>query len=1180
MQQSELNRRDFVKLLGLTTAGLVMLCAGASFGDDGSPSENQIGYFKQLPIDDIAHTFPTPQDDARAWVYWFWMRGNVTRIGVTADLEAMQRVGIGGVLIFVVNEGTPGGPCVAGAPRLDFMGADWQEMFEFACSEAHRLGLKVNMANDPGWCGSGGPWITLETSMQKVVWTRTDVTGGRAITQQMKLPEEVDGYKLLPAFIPPTQSAELSGTHVTGPYYYRDIALLAFPVPAAAPNVIPNIKALVDGSGAYTVLQQNIPAPANWPVVPAAGNVAANSIVDISTHMNSQGQLNWDAPPGNWAILRMGHTSTGMANHPAPISGTGFESDKLSKKATKLQFDSQMGKLIVDVGALAGKGKTLVSTHIDSWETGSQNWTPTFPEDFKRLRGYDITKYLPTITGTVVENMDISERFLWDFRATISDLLVENYAAYMRELAVKHGLRLTIEGYAGVPANELDYGGQAVEPMGELWSTPRFQNWTDVIEMASAGHTFGHHIIGLETFTSQGDGFKGYPAIVKDIGDWAFCAGINRFVFHRYTMQPWTEPHYAPGMSMGPVGLHYERTETWWELTRPWHEYVARCCYLLRQGLYVADICYLQAEGGPMSINPPGQLGPNGAPPRPGYNYDTCSVEVVLKRMSVRDGRLVLPDGTNYRVLVLPESQTMTPTLLKKIKELVDHGATIIGPRPVKSPSLSNFPHCDAEVQKIAAELWDSGKIISGKTAEQVLSQRGIPPDFASDHPEAVNFCHRKMADADIYFVANGKAATGYPFAGESLLANCSFRITGVAPEFWDPETGKMWPVPAYASSDGVTSIPIVLGPKGSVFVVFRRNHATAVKDPLRRISHKGKVLLAADARLRPAKKLKISVISATYGVPGDAARTRNVKAIVQKLVDAGETSFPVMKMFELGGDPAPGVVKTLTIDYVLDGHKGRISRHDGQEVIFAEPEPAFHPILTLEANGDGHLQAIVTQTGQYQCVWASGKHTTIRVADIPKPIAIEGPWNVTFPPGWGAPAQIKLDKLIAWNQHPDAGVRYFSGTAEYQTEFDVPAELSAPGQRIELDLGNVAVMARVRVNGHDLGILWKPPFQLDVTRVLKPGRNLLNISVTNLWINRMIGDQQLPEDPERYLGPTWWHGTLKKWPQWLLDGKPNPYGRYTFTTCQVYNKTDPLVESGLIGPVKLVTSVCANFGM
>ena len=1170
MSPSAVNRREFVKLLGVTTAGLVMLRAGASFGDAPKSLNNQIGYFKQLPIDDIARTFPVPQDDARPWVYWFWMRGNVTRAGVTADLEAMQRVGIGGVLIMVVNEGTPGGPCVAAAPPLDFMGANWQEMFEFACSEAHRLGLKVNMTNDPGWCGSGGPWITLETSMQKVVWTRTDVTGGRAIAQQIKMPEEVDGYKLLPAFIPPTQSAELSGTHVTGPAYYRDIALLAFPVPAAAPNVIPNIQALVDGSGAYTVLQQNIPAPANWPVVPAAGNVAINSIIDISHHMNSQGQLNWDAPPGNWAILRMGHTSTGMPNHPAPISGTGFESDKLSKKATKLQFDSQMGKLIADVGALAGKGKTLVSTHIDSWETGSQNWTPTFPADFKRLRGYDITKYLPTITGTVVESMDISERFLWDFRATISDLLVENYAAYMRELAVKHGLRLTIEGYAGVPANELDYGGQAVEPMGELWSTPRFQNWTDVIEMASAGHTFGHRTIGLETFTSAGDGMKGYPAIVKDIGDWAFCAGINRFVFHRYTMQPWTEPHYAPGMSMGPFGLHYERTETWWELTKPWHEYVARCSYLLRQGLYVADICYLQAEGGPMSIRPPGMLGPNGVSPRPGYNYDACSVEVLLKRMSARDGRLVLPDGTNYRVLVLPKSQTMTPTLLKKIKELVDKGATIIGPRPMKSPSLSDYPHCDSEVQKIAAELWDTGKIITGKTAEQVLAKQGIPPDFASDHPDAVNFCHRKMADADIYFVANGKAAADYPFAGQSLLANCAFRITGVAPEFWDPETGKILSVPAYASSDGVTRIPIVLGPKGSVFVVFRRNRISAVKDPIRSVSHQGKILLAANARMRPAKKLKIRITSATYGVPGDAARTRNVKALVAKLVDAGETSFPVVKMAEIGGDPAPGVVKTLTIDYALDGHKSQISRHDGQEVIFAEPQPVFHPILTLEANGDGHLQAVVTQAGQYQCVLASGKHTTIRVADIPRPVAIEGPWNVTFPPGWGAPAQIKLDKLIAWNQHPDAGVRYFSGTGEYQTEFDVPAELSAPGRRIELDLGHVAVMARVRVNGHDLGILWKPPFRLDVTTVVQPGRNILNVSVTNLWINRMIGDQHLPEDPDRYYGPTWWNGTLKKWPQWLLDGKPNPSGRYTFTTWQVYSKTDPLVESGLIGPVKL----------
>ncbi len=209
------------------------------------------------------------------------------------------------------------------------------------------------------------------------------------------------------------------------------------------------------------------------------------------------------------------------------------------------------------------------------------------------------------------------------------------------------------------------------------------------------------------------------------------------------------------------------------------------------------------------------------------------------------------------------------------------------------------------------------------------------------------------------------------------------------------------------------------------------------------------------------------------------------------------------------------------------------------------------------------------TKSGRYECVFTSGKHSTINALDIPKSLPIAGPWRVQFPPGWGAPAEIKLDKLIAWNKHPDAGVRYFSGTAEYQTEFEIPVGLIAADRRIYLDLGEVAVMARLVLNNHTMGIQWKSPFTLDVTANLKPGLNSLRIQVTNLWINRLIGDQLLPEDCDR--APA---GNLLKWPQWLLDGKPSPTGRFTFTTWQLWNKNDTLAESGLVGPVKLQIAI------
>ena len=1202
---THINRRDFVGRISLSAAGLLMLQSGVVTTALAQSGKNRV-----MPVSpgDLAGNFGSPPFDCGPWVYWFWLDVNVTHAGITADLEAMKAVGIAGVLIMDVDQGTP-----ASFNGAKFGDPKWYELFSFACSEASRLGMHINMTNDAGWCGSGGPWVTPELSMQRVVWTSTAMAGGKPV--DTVLPQ------------PPTKLN-----------FYRDIAVLAFPTPTHA-YAIANLNNQTD-----VTAQDNIFEPAQWPTLQADQMVPAHSVRDISAHMDNTGRLKWNAPAGQWTVLRFGHTTTGVDNHPAPVGGLGLETDKLSRAATLFQFNSLMERIIKRVGPLAGQ--TLVSTHIDSWETGSQNWTPTFRADFKRLRGYDIMAYLPVFTGQVVESLEISQRFLWDLRATVGTLLAENYAAAMREIAAKHGLRLSIEGYSGEPANDVRYGGQAAEPMSECWSWARFGASSTVTEMTSAGHVYGHNIIGQETFTADSDEkWQGYPAVVKDIGDWTFCEGINRFVFHRYAMQPWTNPHYAPGMSMGPLGLHYERTETWWHLTKPWHDYVARCCYLLRQGHFVADVCYMQPEGAPQSFSSPDN-GPGSPPRRPGYNYDGCPSEAVLHRMEYKDGLLTLPGGMKYRVLVLPDSPTMTPQLLRKIKALVDAGATVIGPRPQKSPSLTNFPRCDAEVETLAEELWGNGKIATGKTAAEVLAAQGIKPDFQCDQP-MVRWTHRRTADMDIYFVANGQVSGKLPFPGTPMLANCTFRATGAQPEFWNPETGSISPVPAYNTVGGLTHIPIAFQPKESVFVVFRHGQSTRRTSAVRSISHDGKILLSAGTKLMPQKPLHIKILSATYGVPKNLGRNRHETAIVQKLVDDGHYDFPVVEIAAIGGDPDPNVVKTLDIHYRVDGHEGHIQAHDGQEVhfhhpagshikiisvmygvpthikdvtrivqnlvdagtisfpviqiatiggdpdpgliktltihcvvdghvehatyqdgnwvLFSEIGPGFHQVVALEMPHNGELQAIVTQTGRYQFRFSSGQESTVHVSDIPDPVIVDGPWTVKFPAGWGAPAQIHLDKLIAWNKHPEAGVRYFSGTGEYQTEFEIPAELPAPHRRIYLDLGQVAVMARVTLNGQDMGILWKPPFKMDVTSKLKAGRNNLSIQVTNLWINRMIGDQQLPEDCDRAPG-----GNLLQWPQWLLDGKPSPTGRFTFTTWQLWNKYDPLSESGLIGPVKL----------
>ena len=243
--------------------------------------------------------------------------------------------------------------------------------------------------------------------------------------------------------------------------------------------------------------------------------------------------------------------------------------------------------------------------------------------------------------------------------------------------------------------------------MGEFWSWSRYGAAESCTEMASAAHIYGKPILGAESFTANsGEKWQDYPGSIKELGDWAFCEGINRFVFHRYALQPWTNPNRPPGMSMGPWGLHYERTQTWWEQSKAWHEYLARCQYMLRQGLFAADLCFLEPEASPLGFHSPVKSGHD----RPGYPFDGCTPEVVLTRMSVKDGRLVLPDGMSYRMLILPKVGAMTPRLLEKIKELVAASATVVGGPPSKSPSLSDYPKCDERVKSLAAQLWGTGE--------------------------------------------------------------------------------------------------------------------------------------------------------------------------------------------------------------------------------------------------------------------------------------------------------------------------------------------------------------------------------------------------------------------------------------------------------------------------------------
>ncbi|MCC6694747.1 MAG: hypothetical protein IT365_03855 [Candidatus Hydrogenedentes bacterium] len=1137
-------------------------------------------------IQGLEDSFRNPPSSAKPWVYWFWINGNITREGITADLEAMKRVGIGGVLIMEVDQGVPAGP-------VAFMSDEWRELFQHVIAEAKRLGLEVNMNNDAGWNGSGGPWILPEQSMQKVVWCEVEVEGPTRFDAVLPQPETIAGF-------------------------YKDIAVQAFPTPGDYRIEDIQHKACFVTGFVYPSIPGEIPV--EMCVEPAR-------LTDLSTHMDATGHLAWDVPPGRWTIMRFGHTSTGVENAPAPPSGRGLECDKLSKDGIEAHFNGMMAKLIADSGDSAGP--VLSATHIDSWENGAQNWTARMREEFQKRRGYDLLPYLPVMSGRVVGNLEISERFLWDLRQTISDLLVENYAGHLSTLAKQHGMKLTIEAYGG-PCDDLVYAGRADEPMSEFWVGGNALSVCK--EMSSAAHIYGKPILGAESFTANDrERWLEHPATLKPLGDQAFCLGVNRFVVHRYALQPWTDR--KPGMTMGPWGVHYERTQTWWELSAPWHQYLARCQHLLRQGRFVADICYLQPEAAPQGFHEHN---------RNGYDYDSCSADAVLTRMSVSDGKIVLPDGMQYRMLVLPNVPTMTPDLVRAIRGLVQAGATIVGPRPLKSPSLSGYPECDQEVARIASEVWGDcdgvrvkqhafgkGRVVCGMVPEDVLARDGVRPDFAS--AARLEYIHRRVDSTDVYFVANPRPVR--------VTAACAFRISGKRPHVWHPENGRTEPAAVFAANGDSTNLALELGPCESVFVVF--SDGLAAEDPVVALTRDEVALLSAadiwptmtirkavygvpgepnrtrdvrdavqrkvdvgdyhfqiaqmaesgDPAVNEVKMLSveyevggrrlsvkgqdpdtvhltsdtaaITVEKALYGILNDPARTRDVREKLQHILDTGESSFQVARLAQ-GDDPAVGIVKTLELTYTVEGRHTSLSATDADRIHLYEAPEAEQP-AGVHIGEEGTPVLEVRANGHYTITTASGEVHNTQVDDIPRSLAVEGPWEVHFPSGTGAPGRVKMHQLIPLNEHEDPGVRYFSGEATYSTNLDVPQNLLGAERRIYLDLGKVQVIARIALNGTGLGTLWKPPFRMDITSHIRPGTNTLEIRVANLWVNRLIGDEQLPEDTVRSE-----EGALAEWPQWLLDGQRSPAGRIAFSTWRLWRMDEPLHESGLIGPVTL----------
>jgi len=1068
--------------------------------------------------DDLAAGFHTPPDSAKPWAYWWWLNGNVTKEGITKDLEEMKRQGINGVLVFHAGEGkTPVGP--------QFLSPEWHELFRHALREASRLGMELSANLCDGW-DSGGPWITQDEANKKLVYSELQVDGPKKLAQGLPMPPTLDQYYHDVAVIavrekpsrPLTPANVTAGSALEGyvgewnfhpldavdgdPETYWSSAPVA-PTPdkpvwlelkydeplaatgiylAPGPQSGPReceLQASEDGKTFKPVtrfrlekgkakrvsfaethasdFRIQIPSAYGAPVQIAestllrngdepqlrkgikwwwfksanrsfwdyprqgpsaleeeyaedgATDVRLSEVQDITRHMDSSGRITWDVPPGRWTILRFGYTLEGQHIRAQSANGQGgYEADMLGSAGIEKHFRNTAEPILADADATGTK--VLKTLHIDSYELGADvlgqqpTWSQEFRDEFQRRRDYDPLPYLPAMARRIVDSREVTDRFLWDVRQTVGDLMAEKFWGRFAELAHARGVGVQGEtGYGTYPYPHIDglrCAGLMDVPMGEFWVgtdvMSQFNPWGNVIRSVSApAHIYGHPIVQAESFTAWTH-WKESPAILKPIGDAAFVDGLNRMVFHQYTHQPQLD--MKPGWQYF-AGTHFDRNVTWWEQASAFFQYLARCQYLLQRGKFVADALYFYGEGVTRFVPSREYVRP--ALPK-GYDFDAINVDALLHRLSVRDERLVLPDGMSYRVLVLPEDGVLSQEVLSKIQKLVKDGATVVGRKPQHAPGLKGYPHADAELKNLADDMWGEcdgqkvkerklgeGRIVCGKMMQEAL---GIAPDFeyrANDKDTSLDFIHRRIASDEIYFVTNHKE--------HAARAECTFRIDAKLPELWDPVTGETRPASAFMQSERKTTLPLEFAPFGSMFVVFRQ--------PIAR------------------------------GVNGKAAR-----------------NFPVYS----------------------------------------------------------NLQELT------------------------------GPWTVSFDPEWGGPASAEFDRLISWTVRPEAGIKYYSGKATYHKTFDLPPALRGTSARVALDLGKLKDVAQVRLNGKGLGVLWTKPFRVEITEAAKPTGNVLEIDVVNLWTNRVIGDAMLP--PEQRLAKT------------NIE----------------FKKDDPLLESGLLGPVEL----------
>jgi hypothetical protein len=1128
---------------------------------------------------ELEERFVNPPDSARPGVYWYFLDGNLNGKEMTADLESMKAAGLGNLVFLEVDIGEPPGGPVA------FMSPKWQELFVQSVRDAERLGIDITLGIGPGWCGSGGPWVKPEQAMQHLVFSSVEIKGPQRYAAVLPLPTQ--------------RSTEW---HSMASPYYEDVAVLAFP--SRKPLIADIDEKALFRRDPYSIRKEvklHLPAPAHYEEPGPAGVIQPNEIVDLTKQLKADGTLEWNAPAGEWTIVRMGRRVTGASSRPAPSTAIGLECDKFDAKALEDHLDQYVGKLLGQISPRAQE-HGLTTLHMDSWESGAQNWTTSFLDEFKKRRGYDARPWLPVYTGRAIQSLEMSERFLWDLRLTGQELVLENHAGTVKKYGRKHGLSLSIEPYDMDPAGDLDLGAVADVPMAEFWNNSVDSAYS-CFESSSIAHVMGRPIVSAEAFTSVG-GLDTYPWTVKNQGDWAFCVGINRFVFHTFAHQALGDA-FKPGMAFGPYGVHWHRNQTWWPMVSDYHRYLTRCSELLRQGVTVSDVLYLTPEGTPhIFLPPPSALEGSGVlADKKGYGFDGCSPKILTARAEVKDGLIAFPGGSSYRLMVLPQVATMTPSLLAKIRELVKAGATVVGSPPVKSPGLSGYPACDGEVQALAKDLWGSND--APQTATKRSYGKGIVHWGGEFSPEASTPQGDSISESEWIWYPEGKPAQSAPtetrYFQRIIDVNGTKGLKSATAAVTADNAFTLW-INGKKVSEGDnfhvtvrTRIESFLRPGVNVLAVAVTNTAEAAnpagwigafdlsyQDGSREIVRTDSEWSAGmaaqpgweQATTKPGDWKNALVLGAYAMAPWNRVRespptpplypSYNLTAALLQGVGVKEdfaATGPVRYGHRRTDDRDIYFISNRTDAPIKADCRFRVGQGSPQlwDPLTAEQRP-----LRQFERADG-ITTIPMEFDAFQSFFVvfGGKDDSIAKAErnFPelKPIQeLSGAWEVAFDPKWGGPEKITFDTLQDWAARPEPGIKYYSGIATYRKTLNIP---QVPKAKTYLDLGVVHDMARVKLNGKDLGVVWCAPWRIEITAAVKVGDNLLEIELVNRWANRLIGDKQPADANVRTVAC----------PPGFLGGKTIKAGRYTFSTHDPYNAKSPLVPSGLLGPVRII---------